>query len=235
VELPAGLEELGEMAFFCCTSLQSINIPPSIKAIQQGTLFFCAALRDMDLSEGLESIGCHAFVKCRSLRHITIPSTVKKITRDIFNYDSGDHSEYSTNLERVQFCDDIKEFVSGESIQDWWDNGTLERSFQTYNFLILYKVPTRLILLSKMSWQENIHDMLRIIPVVDFDAFLDDHFTAIDAELTFYKITDDMSLLELALWKSKIRAQHGPNIGKLSGTERSQCRENCGACVINIS
>ncbi len=122
-------------------------------------------------------------------------------------------------------------FVSGESIQDWWDNRTSKRSFQTYNFLILYKVPARLILLSKMLWQENIHDMLRNIPTVDFDA-LDDHFTAIDAKLTVYKITDDMSLLELALWKSKIRVQHGLSMGKLSSTERSQCRENCGACVI---
>ena len=82
-----------------------------------------------------------------------------------------------------------------------------------------------------MLWQENIHDMLRNIPTVDFDA-LDDHFTAIDAKLTVYKITDDMSLLELALWKSKIRVQHGLSMGKLSGMERSQCHENCGACVI---
>ena len=188
-------------------------------------------MRDVDLPEGLESIGKFAFAGCPSLRHITIPSTVKEITWDIFNDSDGDNELDSTNLRSVRFCEEIEEFVSGESIRVWWDNGTSERSFQTYNFLIQYKAPSRLILLSKNQWQANIHEMLSSIPTVDFDA-LGDHFTAVDALLTVYEITDAMSLLELALWKSKIRAQHGPNMGNLSGTERSQCRDNCGACVI---
>ena len=233
VELCEGLEELGESAFSDCYALQSITIPSTIKSINRAVFKCCTLLRRVHLPEGLEYIGDLAFACCPSLQNIEIPSTVKYISPDAFS---------SRALMTVKFCDKVEEFVSGESIKDWWRNGVPKESLKTYNFLVQYKVPARLLLLGVRQWQGNIHDMLRGIPTADFDA-LDDQFTTIDAKLTVYEIIQAMSLLELAIWKSKllelavwkskICAQHDPStMGNVSGMERSQCRNNCGACVI---
>ena len=227
VELPVGLEQLGERAFRQCTSLQSINIPPMVKSIERHTFRDCVALQNVDLSEGLKIIGREAFVNCPLLRHITIPSTVKRITPDAFICSFW----MNPILERVQFCDEIEELVSGESLRDWWDNGTSERSLRTYNFLVRRDIPARLEQLIVRQWQANVIEMLRSIP--DDLAALDGHLTAITTKLAFYEFLEySTSLLELAIWKSEICAQHGPNIGNVSGEKKSQCRDNCGACVI---
>jgi hypothetical protein len=219
VELPEGLEELGGGAFFHCTSLQSINIPPKIKAIGYGTFLGCDELQDVDLSEGLESIGEQAFLQCPMLRQIIIPSTVKKISPHTF---FNGVMVARTNLERVQFCDDVEEFVSGGSIRDWWDNGTSERSLKTYNFLIRCKVPVRLEQLIIGQWQANIHDMIRGIPSIGVRA-LGDYLNTIDSQLVVYETLPDdvIPLLELSFWKSKILDHQ---------TCRIECQ--CHACVI---
>ena len=236
VELCEGLEELGKSAFSDCYALQSITIPSTIKSINRAAFECCTLLRRVNLTEGLEYIGDGAFGSCPSLLNIEIPSTVKYISPDAFSY--------SRALMTVKFCDEVEEFVSGESMRDWWRNGVPKESLKTYNFLVQYKVPACLLLLGARQWQGNIHDMLRGIPSIDFDA-LDDQFTTIDAKLTVYEIIPAVPLLELAIWKSKLLelavwkskicecAQHDPStMGNVSGMERSQCRDNCGACVI---
>ena len=235
VELPDGLEKLDYAAFAECTSLQSIYIPPRVKTIADCAFGGCDALQNVDLPEGLECIEEYAFSKCPMLRHIKIPSTVKEISPYAFSetyYDDGDVDDDETNLEWVQFCDDIEEFVSGESLRDWWNNGVSEgETYRTYNFLVQCNVPTRLLLLIETQWQANIHDMLRIIPSISFDD-IDDHFNAIDSKLTAYEIAQGMSLLELAIWKSKICEQYGSNMGNLSSEMKLLCLYNCGACDI---
>ncbi len=189
---------------------------------------FCF-LRDVYLSEGLESIGNEAFALCPMLRHISIPPTVKEISPHTFGDDSGARFYVlfygRTNLERVQFCDYVEEFVSGESIRDWWDNGTSVRSLKMYNFLIRCDIPARLEQLIVRQWQANLHEMLRRIPSVDI-VTLDDYLNTIDTTLVVYDslVSDAIPLLELAIWKAKILEQHG--------VSKSQCRIECGASVI---
>ena len=232
VVLPQGLEQLGELAFIGCSSLLSITIPPMIKAIEKYTFNGCASLRDVYLSEGLESIGDEAFSLCPFLRHISIPPTVKEISPHTFGDDFGTgvniFFRVRRNLERVQFCDYVEEFVSGESIRYWWKHGVTERSLETYNFLVRCNIPARLLLLGVMRWQATIHEMLRRIPST-FMA-LDDYFNTIDSTLVAYEsLPDALSLLELAIWKSKILEQQKSEKHDMS---KSQCRIECGACVI---
>ena len=90
-----GLEEIGEYAFSYCKSLVRIDIPPSVRVIEEGAFDECSelttaslvridvppnvrAIKDMAfrgcsglttviLGVGLEEIGRYAFVRCRSL------------------------------------------------------------------------------------------------------------------------------------------------------------------------
>jgi hypothetical protein len=227
VELPAGLEYLGVSAFLQCESLQSIIIPPRITSISRSTFSMCNALRYVTLPEGLEYIGDKAFAACPLLRHIEIPSTVTEISPYTFGYTD----DVGTNLDRVQFCDHIEEFVSGESIRDWWNNGVSKRSLTTYNFLVRCNIPARLEQLIARQWQASIHEMLRGIPSVDFVA-LDDYFTTIESKLAFYELHDTTTVLDLAIWKSKILEQYGQGMENVSAMEKLQCRVECGACVI---
>jgi hypothetical protein len=234
VELPEGLERLEEVAFADCTSLESINIPPMIKAVEIATFGGCHALQNVDLREGLESIGRHAFMWCPSLRHIKIPSTVLDISPYTFRTRSepdGDvHVDGLSNLDEVQFCEEMEEFVSALSMRDQWSNGVLRRSLQLYNFLVCCQIPVRLEFLDVIQWQADIIVMLRSIP--DDLRALDSYLTIIHAKLAVYQCKEATTLLELAIWKSEVCAQHGPNIGNVSGVKKAQCRDNCGASVI---
>ncbi|MFN9959261.1 MAG: leucine-rich repeat domain-containing protein, partial [bacterium] len=84
MELPEGLEEIGEEAFRGCESLHAIIIPPFVKKIPAKAFYSCSQLTSMELPEGLEEIGEEAFRGCESLHAIIIPPFVKKIPAKAF-------------------------------------------------------------------------------------------------------------------------------------------------------
>jgi hypothetical protein len=146
------LEEIGEAAFWECTSLHDIVIPPPVKRIKRGAFYHCRRLTNVHLGdcEELEEIGELAFCVCSSLRDIAIPPAVKEIgelafcvctlLREIVIPPSVKviHKEAflrCSNLTNVRFCDEIEEFVSGVSMRDWWNHGVHERSLSRYVLL----------------------------------------------------------------------------------------------------
>ncbi len=84
----------------------------------------CSGLTTAILNDGLEEIGEGAFLRCRSLVRINIPPSVREIDEMAF--------EDCSNLTTVQICDEIEEFVSGESMRRWWNNGVHEKCLSTY-------------------------------------------------------------------------------------------------------
>jgi hypothetical protein len=50
-------------------------------------------------------------------------ATVRAIDETAFNECS--------NLTNVQFCNEVEEFVSGESMRDWWNHGVREKCLST--------------------------------------------------------------------------------------------------------
>ncbi len=116
MHLGNGLEEIEEGAFYGCTSLLRIEIPPLVRVIKHGAFAECSGLGTAILGDGLEEIEAHAFHACTSFLRITIPPTVGTINEMAFNECSG--------LMNVVFCNVNKEFASGAgSMRDWWNNG----------------------------------------------------------------------------------------------------------------
>jgi hypothetical protein len=73
-----------------------------------------------------------------------------------------------------------------------------------YCFLVSFNIPNRLGLFLVRSWQANVHGMLRRIPIISTDG-LDAYFGTIDSNLTVYEnLSDDSTLLELALQNNDI-------------------------------
>ena len=56
-----------------------VDIPAGVDSIGQWAFFGCRALQDVQLHEGLRAIGTFAFDSCLNLHHITLPSTLTLI------------------------------------------------------------------------------------------------------------------------------------------------------------
>ena len=133
IELPEGLEAIGEYAFEKTTSLQSLTIPTTVTSIGQravwdsgvkkitirkgtqmkelgaGSFFAAPKLKTVSLPNGITSIGDGAFSSCESLLFLDIPETVQTIGRGALMYDTG--------MKYVYFPDDSQLY----SINNWFD------------------------------------------------------------------------------------------------------------------
>jgi hypothetical protein len=163
------------------------------------------------LNDGLEEIGMEAFSGCALVR-IDIPPSVREIDVAAF--------KECSNLTTVQFCDEIEEFVSGESMRHWWNHGVHEKCLSTYCLLIRFNIPERLGLVRATQWQDSIHGMLMRIPFISKNG-MDSYFHSMDSKLSAY---EGSTMLELAIWKSKIVEQTDGVIYPLDADLKMACR-----------
>ena len=78
IELPGGLETIGESAFED-SALERIHLPASMRAICANAFRRCTNLAEAVLNEGLESIGPHAFAGCRALARLEVPASARAV------------------------------------------------------------------------------------------------------------------------------------------------------------
>jgi len=212
-----GLEVIGAEAFRGC-ALVRIDIPPSVRAIKRGAFDGCRGLATAILNDGLEVIGVRAFRGC-ALKRIDIPPTVREIDAAAF--------ERCSNLTTVQFCDEIEEFVSGESMRHWWNNGVHEKCLSTYSFFVRCNIPARMGLVRSATWQDSIHRMLERIPAIS-STRLNTHFYSIDSKLSAYEAElsayEGSTMLGLTIWKSEIAEQTDGKINLVTPDMKMGCR-----------
>ena len=84
IELPDGLNTIGEMAFSGCHALKSINIPSTITEVDARAFQCCRSLRNISLPEGLLELGERAFFGCYRLKTIHIPPMIQIIESETF-------------------------------------------------------------------------------------------------------------------------------------------------------
>lgn len=87
--IPAFIEglpvtEIGYCAFDSNSSIKSVILPDTIKAVGESTFSYCANLESVTLCEGVETIGESAFENCESLKSLVIPSTVTDLGSWLF-------------------------------------------------------------------------------------------------------------------------------------------------------
>ena len=94
VQLPNGLTKIGGSVFAYCKSLKEITIPDGVTEIGSSAFDNCTSLSKVQLSNGLTKIGYSAFSDCKSLTEITIPDSVTEIGNYAF--------DNCTSLSKVQ-------------------------------------------------------------------------------------------------------------------------------------
>ena len=86
--IEAGVTNIGNHAFFECTSMVSITIPSSITTIGE-SFVYCISLTSITIPDGVKSIGGGAFYYCYSLTSITISNSVTSIGYGAFYFCLG--------------------------------------------------------------------------------------------------------------------------------------------------
>ena len=101
--IPNGVTEIWGFAFSCCTNLNSITIPNSVKSIKGFS--GCTGLTSITIPDSVTEIGGFAFEDCTNLTNITIPDSVTEI--------GGYAFEGCTNLKSITIPDSVTEIGYG--------------------------------------------------------------------------------------------------------------------------
>lgn len=80
----SNVAEIGEDAFYHCTSLKTITIPETVTVLEPRTFGNCMAMESIQLSPMLDEIGEHCFYNCLALKEIQIPGRVDTIGESAF-------------------------------------------------------------------------------------------------------------------------------------------------------
>ena len=72
--IPNSVTTIGELAFYHCSLLASIDIPNSVTTIGEGAFAFCTSLASIDIPNSVTTIGEGAFSNCTSLASISVAS-----------------------------------------------------------------------------------------------------------------------------------------------------------------
>ena len=83
-EIPQGIWNIGDYAFYDCRSLTSVTIPDSVTSIGSWAFSYCTSLTSVTIPDSVTSIGLAAFYGCSSLISVTIPDSVTSIGDDAF-------------------------------------------------------------------------------------------------------------------------------------------------------
>jgi hypothetical protein len=59
--------------------MKKINIPGGVETIGDYAFFYCHALQNVTIANGVKTIGNYAFYECTLIRNLTIPNSVTKI------------------------------------------------------------------------------------------------------------------------------------------------------------
>ena len=64
---------IGLLAFYNCSSIESVTIPDSVTRIGQEAFSYCSGLKSIIIPDSVNSIGPYAFEYCNSLNSMTLP------------------------------------------------------------------------------------------------------------------------------------------------------------------
>ena len=86
--VPAGVNAIGDYAFYYATSLERIELPSELLSIGERSFYGCSALTSAVIPDSVTTIGVMAYASCTSLSRVTLGrnlTTVKDYAFDSCN------------------------------------------------------------------------------------------------------------------------------------------------------
>lgn len=105
IDIPEGVQTIGDKAFQSCEHLKSVSLPSTLKKIDQEAFSGCTSLESIALPSNFETLGDSAFSGCSNLKEVTIPS-LAAIGAEVFN---------KTAVESITLPDNLKDIGSAFS------------------------------------------------------------------------------------------------------------------------
>jgi hypothetical protein len=84
ITIPNNVTVLRNSAFANCSSLESVFIPNGVRSIQDGTFSSCTNLTSVSIPDSVTSIGYGAFSHCSNLSSVTLSNSVTSIDYNAF-------------------------------------------------------------------------------------------------------------------------------------------------------
>lgn len=128
LQLPEGLENIGDGAFARCSHIRSVELPPSVTNLGAWAFAECSALRQVTLPSGLGEIPDGLFYRYHEqrsgLESVSIPATVRRIGKYAF--------ASNTRLTEIELPESVEEidnyaFFGCESLTNVVMHGKLKR------------------------------------------------------------------------------------------------------------
>ena len=88
INIPSGMQSIGNENFNGCSSLTSITFPSGITNIGDSMFRYCSSFKSLSVPSGVTSIGYAAFQNCQLSKLISIPSNVTRISGYTFTSSS---------------------------------------------------------------------------------------------------------------------------------------------------
>ena len=109
INIPAGVKEIGGIAFSDCCMLKKMLFPQSLEFIRIGTFLRMSAMEEICIPKMVREIQDLAFMHCTSLKKITIPKNVVRI---------GPHAfDGCAKLEEVSIGEGVEELGAGAFVK----------------------------------------------------------------------------------------------------------------------
>lgn len=85
VQLPSTLKTIDEAAFYSCTALESLQIPEGVTEIKDYAFGGCEGLTSLQLPDSVTRVGNCAFLSCTQLTTVTFPAQMTSMGKAVFN------------------------------------------------------------------------------------------------------------------------------------------------------
>ena len=201
-----GLQTIGDYAFYNCKLLESIRLPSTVTEIGDSAFYKCDNLRGVVLNETLQTIRISAFAHCTSLEGIIIPHTVTEISHNTF-YNCR-------NMRVVGLHEGIKKIglhaFEGWSSLERFTFPTLSSRLWTITLAGQTEVENKIDHIPGLVRRGSELFIPTSIPLFGIIRYggnwkiVKEVLGRIDQLLTYYELREATTLLELAMWKSKI-------------------------------
>jgi hypothetical protein len=269
IEMHDGVEIIEGYAFFCCRSLRGIKLT-GVRVIEDDAFCECTALTDVEFGDELETIGEFAFTST-ALRNVKLPK-VRNVGKCAFGdcnqLTTAEFSKYLNRIEREAFCDCIRLRRIAIPLKDMLYYGVFHDCDDLSQVDLVGGIHKTISSLLLDSWRhemnDDIHQINRDLPNTPADektAAIRRWTGRVIRRIEHFKskhyafLKEDMTLLELALWKANLNENGGEQIShhctllkndmtllqlsywkekfdKELAVARQKTRVNCGADIV---